>query len=79
VTHSLYELTAREDTLFLTVTCRVMSLHVLVDVSASPPLLQYHHDISDLNVQGDARYLKDIEQFYSTQIDEMPSDVANLI
>jgi hypothetical protein len=56
-----------------------MSLHVLVDVSASPPLLQYHHDISDLNVQGDARYLKDIEQFYSTQIDEMPSDVANLI
>jgi len=29
--------------------------------------------------EGDARYLKDIEQFYSTQIEEMPSDVANLI
>ena len=29
--------------------------------------------------QADVRYLKDIEQFYSTQIEEMPSDVANLI
>eukprot|EP01041_Mallomonas_annulata_P009240 gene9240-19176_t len=29
--------------------------------------------------QGDVRYLKDIEQFYNTQIDEMPSNVADLI
>ena len=29
--------------------------------------------------QGDVRYLKDIEQFYNTQIEEMPLDVADLI
>ena len=29
--------------------------------------------------QGDVRYLKDIETFYNTQIDEMPLDVADLI
>mmetsp|Transcript_11102 Transcript_11102/g.11112 ORF Transcript_11102/g.11112 Transcript_11102/m.11112 type:complete len:411 (-) Transcript_11102:315-1547(-) len=29
--------------------------------------------------QGDVRYLRDIEQFYNTQIDEMPSNVADLI
>ncbi|RHX97062.1 hypothetical protein DYB37_010865 [Aphanomyces astaci] len=28
---------------------------------------------------ADARYLRDIEQFYNTQIDEMPMDVADLI
>eukprot|EP00608_Synchroma_pusillum_P001623 CAMPEP_0198426246 /NCGR_PEP_ID=MMETSP1452-20131203/5120_1 /TAXON_ID=1181717 /ORGANISM="Synchroma pusillum, Strain CCMP3072" /LENGTH=402 /DNA_ID=CAMNT_0044146615 /DNA_START=127 /DNA_END=1335 /DNA_ORIENTATION=+ len=29
--------------------------------------------------QGDARYMQDIEQFYNTQVEEMPSDVADLI
>eukprot|EP00624_Nannochloropsis_granulata_P007156 evm.model.NODE_6578_length_15982_cov_36.076336.3 len=29
--------------------------------------------------QGDVLYLKDIEQFYNTQIEEMPVDVADLI
>ena len=29
--------------------------------------------------QGDVRYLRDIEQFYNTQIEEMPMDIANLI
>lgn len=29
--------------------------------------------------QGDARYLRDIEQFYSTHIEEMPMDLADLI
>jgi len=29
--------------------------------------------------QGDVKYLKDIEQFYNTQIEEMPVDVADLI
>jgi len=29
--------------------------------------------------QGDVRYLRDIEQFYNTQIEEMPMDVADLI
>lgn len=29
--------------------------------------------------QGDVRYLRDIEQFYSTQIEEMPMDVADLL
>ena len=29
--------------------------------------------------EGDARYLRDIEQFYDTQIDEMPMNVADLI
>jgi len=29
--------------------------------------------------QGDIRYLKDIESFYHTQIEEMPSDVAELL
>jgi len=28
---------------------------------------------------GDVRYLRDIEQFYNTQIEEMPMDVADLI
>eukprot|EP00500_Bicosoecida_sp_ms1_P001877 CAMPEP_0203809774 /NCGR_PEP_ID=MMETSP0115-20131106/2516_1 /ASSEMBLY_ACC=CAM_ASM_000227 /TAXON_ID=33651 /ORGANISM="Bicosoecid sp, Strain ms1" /LENGTH=421 /DNA_ID=CAMNT_0050718533 /DNA_START=92 /DNA_END=1357 /DNA_ORIENTATION=+ len=28
---------------------------------------------------GDVRYMKDIEQFYNTQIDEMPMNVADLI
>ena len=28
---------------------------------------------------GDVRYLRDIEQFYHTQIEEMPMDVADLI
>jgi translation initiation factor 4A len=28
---------------------------------------------------GDVRYLRDIEEFYSTQVDEMPMDVADLI
>ena len=30
-------------------------------------------------VKQDVRYMKDIEQFYNTQIDEMPSNVADLI
>ncbi|CAM9420960.1 unnamed protein product [Sphacelaria rigidula] len=29
--------------------------------------------------QGDVRYLRDIEQFYTTQIEEMPMNVADLI
>jgi len=29
--------------------------------------------------EGDVRYLRDIEQFYSTSIEEMPMDVADLI
>jgi len=29
--------------------------------------------------EGDVRYLRDIEQFYNTQIQEMPSNVADLI
>jgi translation initiation factor 4A len=29
--------------------------------------------------QGDVRYLRDIEQFYNTQIEEMPMNVADLI
>jgi translation initiation factor 4A len=29
--------------------------------------------------QGDVKYVKDIEEFYHTQIDEMPSNVADLI
>jgi len=29
--------------------------------------------------QGDVRYLRDIEQFYQTQIEEMPSNVADLL
>merc|ERR1711948_103264 len=29
--------------------------------------------------QGDVRYLRDIEQFYTTEISEMPMDVADLI
>ena len=29
--------------------------------------------------QGDVRYLRDIEQFYNTQIEEMPLNVADLI
>jgi translation initiation factor 4A len=29
--------------------------------------------------QGDVRYLRDIEQFYNTQIDEMPLHVADLL
>ena len=29
--------------------------------------------------QGDVRYLRDIEAFYNTQIEEMPSNVADLI
>jgi translation initiation factor 4A len=29
--------------------------------------------------QGDARFLRDIEDFYQTQIDEMPSNVADLL
>jgi len=29
--------------------------------------------------QGDVRYLRDIEQFYHTQIEEMPMDVADLL
>jgi translation initiation factor 4A len=28
---------------------------------------------------GDVRYLKDIEEFYNTQIEEMPNDVADLL
>ena len=28
---------------------------------------------------GDVRYLRDIEQFYNTQIDEMPNNVADLV
>ena len=32
-----------------------------------------------ISMQGDVRYLKDIEQFYNTQIEEMPLDVADLI
>jgi len=30
-------------------------------------------------ISGDVRYLRDIEQFYNTQIDEMPLNVADLI
>ena len=30
-------------------------------------------------LQGDVRYLRDIEAFYNTQIEEMPSNVADLI
>ena len=29
--------------------------------------------------QGDVRYMRDIEEFYHTQIEEMPSDVADLL
>ena len=29
--------------------------------------------------EGDVRYLRDIEEFYNTQIQEMPSNVADLI
>lgn len=29
--------------------------------------------------EADARYLKDIEEFYNTQIQEMPMNVADLI
>uniref|UniRef100_A0A7S4JJS3 Helicase C-terminal domain-containing protein n=1 Tax=Odontella aurita TaxID=265563 RepID=A0A7S4JJS3_9STRA len=29
--------------------------------------------------EGDVRYLRDIEQFYTTEISEMPMDVADLI
>lgn len=29
--------------------------------------------------QGDTRYVRDIEEFYSTQIEEMPMNVADLI
>ena len=29
--------------------------------------------------QGDVKYLRDIEQFYNTQVEEMPSNVADLI
>lgn len=29
--------------------------------------------------QGDERYLRDIEQFYNAQIEEMPMDVADII
>merc|ERR1711935_957727 len=29
--------------------------------------------------EGDVRYLRDIEQFYTTEITEMPMDVADLI
>src|SRR3546814_628245 len=29
--------------------------------------------------QGDVRYMRDIEEFYNTQIEEMPSNVADLI
>lgn len=29
--------------------------------------------------QGDVRYLRDIEEFYHTQIEEMPSNVADLL
>lgn len=29
--------------------------------------------------EGDVRYLRDIEQFYNTQIEEMPMDVADLL
>jgi translation initiation factor 4A len=29
--------------------------------------------------EGDVRYLRDIEQFYSTQIEEMPQNVVDLI
>lgn len=31
------------------------------------------------NSQGDVRYLRDIEEFYTTQIEEMPMNVADLI
>lgn len=30
-------------------------------------------------LQGDVRYLRDIEEFYTTQIEEMPMNVADLI
>ena len=30
-------------------------------------------------VQADVRYMKDIEQFYNTQIEEMPANVADLL
>jgi hypothetical protein len=30
-------------------------------------------------VQQDKRYMEDIEQFYNTQIEEMPADVADLL
>lgn len=30
-------------------------------------------------IQGDVRYLRDIEEFYTTQIEEMPMNVADLI
>lgn len=29
--------------------------------------------------QGDTRYVRDIEEFYTTQIEEMPMNVADLI
>lgn len=33
----------------------------------------------NLVAEGDVRYLRDIEQFYATQITEMPRDIADLI
>ena len=30
-------------------------------------------------VKNDVKYMKDIEQFYNTQIEEMPANVADLI
>jgi translation initiation factor 4A len=33
----------------------------------------------NFTTQGDARYLKDIEEFYSTEIEEMPADIADKI
>ena len=39
--------------------------------------LNKHHFI--FHPQGDVRYLRDIEAFYNTQIEEMPSNVADLI
>lgn len=43
--------------------------YLLPDPSFHP--LPYH--------QGDVRYLRDIEEFYTTQIEEMPMNVADLI
>lgn len=45
------------------------------------PLLQLRTSIIQLSppTQGDVRYLRDIEQFYTTQIEEMPMNVADLI
>ena len=49
------------------------SYHSSLNLPPNPPSSIFH------NHQGDVRYLRDIEAFYNTQIEEMPSNVADLI